>query len=117
MKVLLVLLLLSGLVLTGCAAVARDLEAARDRALAAQTAGLLGPNDPLPKCLAYFVGVTGAQSAVLKGPFAGIIDLGTDIYILDAMSQAGGTSDALDQACGGVAVKILKNAGRRAPGL
>lgn len=107
------------LLLSGCAQLSVDLQAAQARATAAQAAGLLGPNDPLPKCLAYFVGATSAQSglAVLKPPFAGVLDAGVDLYIIDAMSQAGGTSDALDQACGGIAVKILKNAGRRAPGL
>jgi uncharacterized protein YceK len=105
--------------LTGCSVVALDLQGAQARAKAAQAAGLLGPNDPLVPCLQYFAGATSAHGglAVLKGPFAGLIDVGTDLYILDALAQAGGTSDTLDAMCGGVAMKILKNAGRRAPGL
>lgn len=105
--------------LAGCAQLSVDLQAAQARAKAAQAAGLLSASDPLPPCLDYFVGVVGPQgpSAVLKGPFAGPVDFGVDVYILDALTQAGGTSDSLDAKCGGVAVKILKNAGRRAPGL
>lgn len=105
--------------LSGCAAVERDLAGAQARAQAAQAAGLLGPNDPLVPCLTYFGGVVGPQGpgAVLKPPFAGVIDAGTDLYILDSLSQGGGQSDMLDSMCGPVAVKILKNAGRRAPGL
>lgn len=104
---------------SGCAAVDADLLAASTRAQAAQAAGLLGPNDPLVPCLQYFQGALSASGglAILKPPFAGLIDVGTDLYIIDAMTQAGGTSDKLDALCGGVAMKILKNAGRRAPGL
>jgi hypothetical protein len=105
--------------LVGCTAVQRDLQGALTRAQAAQSAGLLGPTDPLVPCLQYFAGAASDQGqlALLKGPFAGIIDVGTDLYILDVMAQAGGTSDALDAMCGPVAMKVLKNAGRRAPGL
>lgn len=112
-------LLLSLAVLSGCTAVSLDLQGALTRAQAAQTAGLLGPNDPLVPCLQYFIGATSASgpSAILKPPFAGIIDAGTDLYIIDAMAQGGGQSDVLDMKCGPVAMKVLKNAGRRAPGL
>ena len=112
-------LLMCALTVPGCAAVQLDLQGASARAQAAQAAGLLGPNDPLVPCLHYFAGAAGPQGglAILKGPFAGLIDIGTDLYILDAMAQAGGVSDQLDAMCGGVAMKILKNAGRRAPGL
>lgn len=110
---------MSLLLLSGCAAIQIDLQGALLRAQSAQTAGLLSPSDPLVPCLQYFVGATGAQSglSVLKGPFAGIVDMGTDLYIIDAMAQAGGVSDQLDTMCGPVAIKVLKNAGRRAPGL
>ena len=57
------------------------------------------------------------DSPVWRGPCAGISDRGADVYILEAMSQAGGASDAMDQKCGPVAVKILKNGARRLPGL
>lgn len=105
--------------LVGCAQVSLDLQAAQARAHAAQAAGLLSAADPLPMCLDYFAGAVAptGPGAVLKPPFAGVVDLGTDLYIIDAMTQAGGASDALDQKCGGVAAKLLKNAGRRAPGL
>jgi hypothetical protein len=106
--------------LTGCTAVSVDLQGAQTRAHAAQAQGLLGPNDPLPACLDYFVGAAGAITApgsALKPPFAGVVDFGVEGYILDALTQAGGVSDTLDKQCGGVAMKILKNAGRRLPGL
>ena len=106
--------------LTGCAAVSVDLQAASKRLHAAQAAGLLGPNDPAPACVDYLGGAlapSGAAASVLSGPFAGLIDLGADAYILDAMSQAGGSSDVMDQKCGPVALKILKNGARRLPGL
>lgn len=117
MRLLSVVLL--GSILVGCTAVTLDLQAAQTRAKAAQAAGLLGPTDPLPQCLDYFVGVASptGPSAILKGPFAGLIDIGTDLYILDAQVQGGASSDALDRMCAPVAMKILKNAGRRAPGL
>lgn len=108
------------LLLTGCAAVSVDLQAASKRLHAAQAAGLLGPNDPAVTCVDYLGGAlapSGAAASVLSGPFAGIIDVGADVYILDAMSQAGGSSDAMDQKCGPVAVKLLKNGARRLPGL
>lgn len=108
------------LVLTGCAAVSLDLQAASKRLHAAQAAGLLGPNDPAPACVDYLAGAaapTGPIASVLGGPFAGLIDLGADVYILDAMSQAAGSSDVMDQKCGPVAVKLLKNGARRLPGL
>jgi hypothetical protein len=115
---LLALILLAA-ILTGCTAVSVDLQGALTRAQAAQTAGLLGPNDPLVPCLTYFVGVVGPQgpSSVLKGPFAGVIDVGVDLYILDQQTQGGTSQDLLDKQCAPVALKVLKNAGRRAPGL
>ncbi len=106
--------------LTGCAAVSVDLQAASKRLHAAQAAGLLGPNDPAIACVDYLAGAvasTSAMASLLSGPFAGVIDLGADAYILDAMTQAGGSSDAMDQKCGPVAVKLLKNGARRLPGL
>jgi hypothetical protein len=111
--------LLIAATLTGCTAVSVDLQGALTRAQAAQAAGLLSPQDPLVPCLQYFQGALAAQgpAAVLKGPFAGVIDIGTDLYIIDAQMQGGATSDALDRMCAPVAAKILKNAGRRAPGL
>ena len=107
------------LVVTGCATVTRDLHEAQQRAHAAQVAGFLGPADPLPACLDYLVGtpMVGDLTAVLKPPFAGVIDLGVQAYILDAITQGSGVTDELDAKCGGVAIKILRNAGRRAPGL
>jgi hypothetical protein len=105
--------------LTGCSAVSNDLQGALARAQAAQAAGLLQPADPIVPCLQYFVGISSASgpSAVLQGPFAGIIDIGTDVYIINAQVQSGPASDALDAKCAPIALKLLKNAGRRAPGL
>ena len=107
------------LLVTGCAAVSVDLQAASKRLHAAQAAGLLGPNDPAPMCVDYLAGAvtpTGPLASVLGGPFAGVVDLGAGVYILDAMGHAGGSSDVLDQKCGPVALKLLKSGARRLPG-
>lgn len=105
--------------LGGCTAVTLDLQASLTRAQAAQAQGLLTKTDPLPTCLQYFVGVAGPQgpTSVLQGPFAGVIDVATDLYIINAQVSGGGSTDQLDAMCAPVALKLLKNAGRRAPGL
>lgn len=111
--------LLALLLLTGCSAVQMDLQGAAIRATAAQSAGILSPSDPLVPCLKYWQGslAAGGPIDILKPPFAGLIDLGVDAYILDSLVASGASSDALDSMCGPVANKIIKNIGRRAPGV
>lgn len=110
---------LIALACSGCAQIMLDAQAAQSRATAAQRVGLLGPADPLPQCLAYLLGSFSSSEtkSALSPPFAGLLDTAVALYILDSVTQAGTQSDTLDRQCGPVAIKLLKNSGRRAPGL
>ena len=95
--------------LAGCAAVTTDLTAASARAHKAVDTKVLAADDPLPVCLDYLLADIGSLSGVLGRP-AGLVDKAVELYILDAKYQ---NRAELDIKCGPVAIRILRNIGKK----
>ena len=109
-RVALVLALL--LASTGCAVVTEDLTAASARAYKAAGMNAIPVGDPLPLCLDYLLNdAKGLIWSEVLGPSAGLVDSAVKLYILDSRYQE---HEAMDRICGPVAVKILRNIGKKA---